>query len=896
MDQTRTEGLMRLYTQLAVFVRKHATVIILTLVLLVSGFSHGYNMRNYPYYESDEGTYTSQAWSILTKGELAPYTYWYDHPPLGWITLALWAKILPNDFFTFGTSIDTGRVLMLLVHLVSTALIFFITKRLTKSNGIAAVVCLLYSLSPLGIYFRRRVLLDNLMNMWLLASLAILFFRRVTLKHFALSGLLFAFAFLTKISALFFAPTLVYIILTSKYRAHKLFRSAAWIAVAGLTISIYPLYAMLKGEFLPASVTGGQHVSLIESLVFQMSRGQSTLFFKQGSDFMVVFHDWLLRDKPYVILIGVILVTSMILAFRNRMARIFLVGSLFYILFLIRGNIVINFYIIPLISFVAILAGICIHHLMEYVALHRQKFAKIPARWYTAIPTALVVLILGYYSLIATTKHLTADEVTNQRMATIWIKDNLSPDADIIIDDIMLVELRDPRYHNDKVFTNAEWFYKVSRDPAIRDEKYNGTWRTFDYIGLTHEMLKQIDNFESSDITLMAFQNSLPIAKWIDNTTAFIDEQKFITTNGDWAMVYKINDNTKAQLVDAWKYYKENFIHSYGQVIDPSNGTTTSEGQSYAMLRAVWMNDKQMFDGVWDWTQHHLQHRVGDMLLSWKWKGDHVLDSANATDADEDIALALLFASKTWSDTGYSDKAIAIIKDIWRMSVVEVHGRLYILPVNASQAQVNEGYLFNPSYLSPAHYRIFAAVDPEHDWNRLANDSYETLNEIARSNTTGLPANWYTINKTTGELGSAAGYFPLGGSDYFSYDAFRTFWRVGLDAQWFNTPEAKSYLSARGNYLAKQRQQYARLPNAYDTRSGAKIFDDQSLSVQTGYLVALGYADKSLANRYYNSIFADTHNKEGFWGESQNYYDQNWVWFGSALFNDDLINLWAVNR
>ncbi len=35
----------------------------------------------------DEGTYVSQALAVL-DGSLAPYTYWYDHPPLGWILLS----------------------------------------------------------------------------------------------------------------------------------------------------------------------------------------------------------------------------------------------------------------------------------------------------------------------------------------------------------------------------------------------------------------------------------------------------------------------------------------------------------------------------------------------------------------------------------------------------------------------------------------------------------------------------------------------------------------------------------------------------------------------------------------------------------------------------------------
>jgi hypothetical protein len=94
-------------------------IIIVLLLLLISGLSHSINMFGFPYYENDEGNYMAQAWSILHHGELAPYTYWYDHAPFGWILIAFWVK-LTGGFFTFGPSVNSGRVLMLLLHLATT--------------------------------------------------------------------------------------------------------------------------------------------------------------------------------------------------------------------------------------------------------------------------------------------------------------------------------------------------------------------------------------------------------------------------------------------------------------------------------------------------------------------------------------------------------------------------------------------------------------------------------------------------------------------------------------------------------------------------------------------------------------------------------------------------------
>src|SRR5437763_960875 len=84
----------------------------LATILIIAGFAHGRNMFGFPYHESDEGTYTSQAWAILNQGELAPYTYWYDHAPAGWIQIAGWGGVT-GGFDSFGGTINSGRVLML---------------------------------------------------------------------------------------------------------------------------------------------------------------------------------------------------------------------------------------------------------------------------------------------------------------------------------------------------------------------------------------------------------------------------------------------------------------------------------------------------------------------------------------------------------------------------------------------------------------------------------------------------------------------------------------------------------------------------------------------------------------------------------------------------------------
>src|SRR5437660_312670 len=71
-------------------------------------------------------------------------------------------------------------------------------------------------------------------------------------------------------------------------------------------------------------------------------------------------------------------------------------------------------------------------------------------------------------------------------------------------------------------------------------------------------------------------------------------------------------------LTSSWEKYKQSFITNEGRSIDLSqNNITTSEAQSYAMLRAVWVDDKQTFDRVNTYTNTHLK-RPSDHLYGWR--------------------------------------------------------------------------------------------------------------------------------------------------------------------------------------------------------------------------------------------------------------------------------------
>jgi endo-1,4-beta-D-glucanase Y len=200
--------------------------------------------------------------------------------------------------------------------------------------------------------------------------------------------------------------------------------------------------------------------------------------------------------------------------------------------------------------------------------------------------------------------------------------------------------------------------------------------------------------------------------------------------------------SVRVLLMATWQTYNRDFITSDGQVLNPIEHRgwfhsehvrytqTGSEGQAYAMLRAVWLDDRNAFDRVWRWTRGHLQVRQ-DHLLAWLWAQDEndtwrLLDGNTASDADEDFALALVFAAHRWHDPRYSSAALTILGDIWRLEVGQERGTYYLTAGNWA-TQYDAGLVVNPSYFAPYAYRIFAREDPAHPGEALADSSYRAV-------------------------------------------------------------------------------------------------------------------------------------------------------------------------
>jgi endo-1,4-beta-D-glucanase Y len=347
-----------------------------------------------------------------------------------------------------------------------------------------------------------------------------------------------------------------------------------------------------------------------------------------------------------------------------------------------------------------------------------------------------------------------------------------------------------------------------------------------------------------------------------------------------------------------WEGYKHDFIRDDGRVVDPArDDSTTSEGESYAMLRAVWMDDRGEFDRVWNWTRVHLRG-AGSGPIASLWQPDStvghgtVVDANSASDADEDIALALVMGGHRWHDRRYLEAGLDVIREIWADDVAQVAGQPYLTAGNWAGPESDARVFLNPSYLAPYAYRVFAAVDPDHPWSMLVDTSYRALRECSRpspesADRSGLPPDWCSLDPRSGAVISPQG----GPSDVYGYDAFRVMWRVALDYRWNRSGQAKAYLEgARFLHEEWRRRGWLAAQYALDGRP----LSTESPAAYAGDLGNLLVTDPAAARAVLSEKLLASYRPLGpapYWDQRHNYYTQNWVWFGVALAGDQLTDL-----
>jgi endo-1,4-beta-D-glucanase Y len=342
-----------------------------------------------------------------------------------------------------------------------------------------------------------------------------------------------------------------------------------------------------------------------------------------------------------------------------------------------------------------------------------------------------------------------------------------------------------------------------------------------------------------------------------------------------------------SHVVDAYNQWKADTVTSNGAggarrvqrlASDPVSmytpaGSTVSEGISYGMMMAVFMNDRPLFDDLWNYSQKHLN---GNGLMNWSITADGMGTPGlgGATDADEDIAFSLVMADRQWGSTGplnYLNLAKSQINNVWNHEIVDSK----LAGPGDSWGPTNLWNNINISYFAPAFYRIFKQVDPGHDWDAVVKTTYDTIMSALNSSNgnlnNGLVPAWCT---STGGMSSTTPF-------HYQYDSCRTPFRIALDWCWFGEQRARDYLAKTSTFFSGVGA--ANIVDGYDLNGNKHVqfspaTATPTLAQQSAAFIGpagVGAMSSSSYQTFVNDSYARVATRQLLVGGA--YYDESWT-------------------
>jgi 4-amino-4-deoxy-L-arabinose transferase-like glycosyltransferase len=468
------------FKQMCTWITTHrVSILVLIPLMAVVVASSLWNFQGYGAPSSDdEGTYWSQAWSLYAQGQLSHYTYWYDHPPFGWMQISAYGW-LTRGFDRGDIGVMVAREVMAIANIASGLLLFVLMRRLRFNRIAATAAVLLFVLSPLAIQYHRLVYLDNLEVTWLLLAMVCAVSPKRTIGSAVGAALCLVAATLSKETALTLVPVVFMLIWQSRTKGERSWSLVMFTGIYSMTLMLYPLYAALKGELL----AGSGHVSIESAVRWQ-------LFERAGTGSVLDTHsvtfsqleEWLRYDMWMPVTALLFVPVCLVL----RRMRPFAVGYALQVVLLAREGYTPQPYIVALLPFAAILVAggsAELFRILKSTDIRRAP-AGVQRRLRTATVLACSAVLLttlmsfGNKAVPQWTGKLTtvatADFTVEYRETLTWVLDNVPKDARIVSDNDFWYDLRQHGY------TNVDWFFKVDLDPAVKAHYPNG-WKDVDY-------------------------------------------------------------------------------------------------------------------------------------------------------------------------------------------------------------------------------------------------------------------------------------------------------------------------------------------------------------------------------------------------------------------------------
>ena len=298
-----------------------------------------------------------------------------------------------------------------------------------------------------------------------------------------------------------------------------------------------------------------------------------------------------------------------------------------------------------------------------------------------------------------------------------------------------------------------------------------------------------------------------------------------------------------------------------GYFTDTGNDDARTEGMSYAMMMAVQMDDKELFDKVWRWSLKYMRHDDGPYRDYFAWSCN--LDGSRraegpAPDGEEYYAMALFFASHRWGDgdgpLDYSCQARRILHAcIHNRAETGEGGRTVGGPMWDPETKlikfVPETPFTDPSYHLPHFYELFALWADEEDrefWREAAANSRKYLH-VACSWRTSLAPNMTGFDGhplPVPESQKSNPWANIGGC-YYS-DAYRVAINIALDHVWFGKdPWQTEFADTLQKYVYENPE-----PSEHVMFPDGRIFEAESVMHPVGMKASWACASLAASGKY----------------------------------------------
>jgi hypothetical protein len=391
---------------------------------------------------------------------------------------------------------------------------------------------LLFGLSSYGIYFGRRVLLDNVATFWMLLAIHLLLSGRLTLWRAATAAATLAVSVLSKEVVLALVPMAAVVLWWRVPGGRRLIVVPVAFAVFASVCSVYPLMAALKGELLPGPTRPdgtAEHVSLVEAVRWQATRDRDGGIVDSGSAFWFVVRYWL-RWERFLIVAGTVAAAANVLLIRRAPSSGLLgLGTLSLWAFLGRGVATYEFYLVPLVPLLALSLGLATKAAGDLLATFLPP--TLPAGRALVPPALAVACVLalsgGYRTrdlrfgpnpwclwsgpLVGSLwSNRQADALSS---AAGWVTKSIPPRSRMIIDISIWTELHSNRVASAN-FDNAHYYWRVARDPAIRDGVFNNDASSIDCFVTTPQLERDVAANEDCAWIAAALAASRSVARF----------------------------------------------------------------------------------------------------------------------------------------------------------------------------------------------------------------------------------------------------------------------------------------------------------------------------------------------------------------------------------------------